>query len=340
MELTDKKNNTLFIELSRDGSYWTINSAGIFRRNYSEKKPIIWTLPTISSRTSSETTEVNSDSNEGTNHASENSSQLSDRKGTENNSSVQEQPSENLSETEQPTPKQPATTEQIEPPVDTTVTEPIDLTADDVVLLVSRAKNRTQLARKVVENGEVSYYNISANKKIKASEELSEEPWFEGTKHIVYRKVGNTYVPYIALSTARDLGNRFRGTIVPAKEYNGSSIPNFDTTSNKLYRKTESGKYEQIGNAGKTEADYEGWRNKYKTLDKILDAPVFGDITFWDLLQMWRGNARDSNANHAKGTARKTYSSPLDVIKDKLPDADTNVAIVRDYVLELLKVWN
>lgn len=267
---------------------------------------------------------------------------VSDRKGTENNSSVQEQPSENLSETEQPTPKQPATatTEQVEPPVDTTITEPIDLTADDVVLLVSRAKNRTQLARKVMENGEVSYYNISANKKIKASEELSEEPWFEGTKHIVYRKVGNTYVPYIALSTARDLGNRFRGTIVPAKEYNGSSIPNFDTTSNKLYRKTESGKYEQIGNAGKTEADYEGWRNKYKTLDKILDAPVFGDITFWDLLQMWRGNAGDRNVNHAKGTARKTYSSPLDVIKDKLPDADTNVAIVRDHVLELLKVWN
>lgn len=32
LELSDDKNNTLFVQLSRDGSYWNVNSAGIFRK--------------------------------------------------------------------------------------------------------------------------------------------------------------------------------------------------------------------------------------------------------------------------------------------------------------------
>ena len=32
LELTDSHNNTLFIELANDGSYWNVNSAGIFRK--------------------------------------------------------------------------------------------------------------------------------------------------------------------------------------------------------------------------------------------------------------------------------------------------------------------
>ena len=34
--LTDKHNNTLMIELSKDGSYWNVNTAGVFK-NLTEK---------------------------------------------------------------------------------------------------------------------------------------------------------------------------------------------------------------------------------------------------------------------------------------------------------------
>ena len=32
--LTDKHNNTLMIELSKDGSYWNVNTAGVFKKSY------------------------------------------------------------------------------------------------------------------------------------------------------------------------------------------------------------------------------------------------------------------------------------------------------------------
>lgn len=38
LQVTGKHDNTLFIELSRDGSYWNVNSAGVFRKGYSDKK--------------------------------------------------------------------------------------------------------------------------------------------------------------------------------------------------------------------------------------------------------------------------------------------------------------
>lgn len=37
IQFTDAHDNTLFIELSNDGSYWNVNSAGIFRKGYSNK---------------------------------------------------------------------------------------------------------------------------------------------------------------------------------------------------------------------------------------------------------------------------------------------------------------
>ena len=33
LEISDEHNNTLFIQLSRDGSYWNVNSAGILIKN-------------------------------------------------------------------------------------------------------------------------------------------------------------------------------------------------------------------------------------------------------------------------------------------------------------------
>ena len=41
IQITDTHDNTLFIELSKDGSYWNVNSAGIFRKGYSNKKETV-----------------------------------------------------------------------------------------------------------------------------------------------------------------------------------------------------------------------------------------------------------------------------------------------------------
>lgn len=41
IQVTDEYDNTLFIELSRDGSYWNVNSGGIFRKGYSNKKETV-----------------------------------------------------------------------------------------------------------------------------------------------------------------------------------------------------------------------------------------------------------------------------------------------------------
>lgn len=38
LEVSDGRNNTLFIQLSNDGTYWNVNSAGIFRERYSRNK--------------------------------------------------------------------------------------------------------------------------------------------------------------------------------------------------------------------------------------------------------------------------------------------------------------
>ena len=41
IQVTDTHDNTLFIEMSKDGSYWNVNSAGIFRKGYSNKKETV-----------------------------------------------------------------------------------------------------------------------------------------------------------------------------------------------------------------------------------------------------------------------------------------------------------
>ena len=41
IQVIDKHDNTLFIELSKDGSYWNVNSGGIFRKGYSNKKETV-----------------------------------------------------------------------------------------------------------------------------------------------------------------------------------------------------------------------------------------------------------------------------------------------------------
>ena len=45
IEVSDKYNNTLFVELSQDGSYWNVNSADVFRKKYSQGKKSFGLLP-------------------------------------------------------------------------------------------------------------------------------------------------------------------------------------------------------------------------------------------------------------------------------------------------------
>lgn len=47
VQLQDKHNNTLFIQLSRDGQYWNVNSAGVFKKNYGNNKKNIWSASEV-----------------------------------------------------------------------------------------------------------------------------------------------------------------------------------------------------------------------------------------------------------------------------------------------------
>ena len=42
VQLTDKHNNTLWVQLSKDESYWNVNSAGVLSKRYGRKKENIW----------------------------------------------------------------------------------------------------------------------------------------------------------------------------------------------------------------------------------------------------------------------------------------------------------
>ena len=77
LEVYDKHNNTLFIQLSRDGKYWSVNSAGIFKKKYSRRKPKVYSRPAVGSGKDTYTTEVNSGKNEGATAPAGNSSETS-----------------------------------------------------------------------------------------------------------------------------------------------------------------------------------------------------------------------------------------------------------------------
>ncbi|MGM9869750.1 MAG: hypothetical protein ACI30R_09020, partial [Sodaliphilus sp.] len=84
VEVSDEYNNTLFIQLSRDGSYWNVNSAGIFKEKYSRRKPKVYTRPALEPGTDTDSSGVNSGQSEGATAPAGNSPQTSDSKGTTN----------------------------------------------------------------------------------------------------------------------------------------------------------------------------------------------------------------------------------------------------------------
>ena len=83
LEVSDKRNNTLFVQLSNDGSYWNINSAGIFRKTYSRRKPKVSAVPAVGGGTVTDTPDVNSGQSKGATAPAGNSPETSAGKGTE-----------------------------------------------------------------------------------------------------------------------------------------------------------------------------------------------------------------------------------------------------------------
>ena len=57
LQLTDKHNNTLMVELSGDGTYWNINTAGIFKTSYGAKRNVVYNRHTTAKQ-SAETDEA------------------------------------------------------------------------------------------------------------------------------------------------------------------------------------------------------------------------------------------------------------------------------------------
>ena len=94
IQVTDSHDNTLFIELSRDGSYWNVNSGGVFRKGYSNKKETVAkTEPQQPNNAVSSDSSLSTDEQSGTSSIEPNGeSTVSDRKV--NNSASDKQESE------------------------------------------------------------------------------------------------------------------------------------------------------------------------------------------------------------------------------------------------------
>ena len=91
IQVTDSHDNTLFIELSRDGSYWNVNSGGVFRKGYSNKKETVAkTEPQQPNNAVSSDSSLSTDEQSGTSSIEPNGeSTVSDRKV--NNSAPEKQ---------------------------------------------------------------------------------------------------------------------------------------------------------------------------------------------------------------------------------------------------------
>ncbi len=95
LEVSGKLNLTLFIQISRDGTYWNINSAGIFKKKYSRRKPKVFTRPAFEPGTNTDSSGVNRDHTEGVTATSRNSPQTSAGKDKAENPDKQENEKDN-----------------------------------------------------------------------------------------------------------------------------------------------------------------------------------------------------------------------------------------------------
>ena len=92
LQAKDKHNNTLYVELSNDGSYWNINSGGVFRKGYGEKNKVVWSASEVQRRLKSATPDTLRSQDEADNQGDPNrtvSDTTSTDKGTTNNLNIQ-----------------------------------------------------------------------------------------------------------------------------------------------------------------------------------------------------------------------------------------------------------
>ena len=52
LQIEDNHNNTLYVELSTDGSYWGVNSGGVFRKGYGNNKKEVWSASEVQNKQS------------------------------------------------------------------------------------------------------------------------------------------------------------------------------------------------------------------------------------------------------------------------------------------------
>ena len=90
LEISDEHINTLFIQLSRDGKYWNVNSAGIFKKKYSRRKQEVYTRPALEPGTNTDSRGVDSGLSDGVTAPAGNSPETSASKGTENSETDKE----------------------------------------------------------------------------------------------------------------------------------------------------------------------------------------------------------------------------------------------------------
>ena len=104
LQLTDKHNNTLMVELSGDGTYWNINTAGIFKTSYGKKNKEVYNRHTTVKQPV-EAAETSQDAEQGDTQTSSsmNVPTSSESKATNNQSDLQEN-GEKSSEKEGATP--------------------------------------------------------------------------------------------------------------------------------------------------------------------------------------------------------------------------------------------
>ena len=94
LQAKDKHNNTLYVELSNDGSYWNVNSGGVFRKGYGEKNKVVWSASEVQRRLKSATLDTLRSQDEADNQGDPNrtvSDTTSTDKGTTNNLNEQEE---------------------------------------------------------------------------------------------------------------------------------------------------------------------------------------------------------------------------------------------------------
>ncbi len=90
LQLTDKHNNTLIVELSGDGTYWNINTAGIFKTSYGAKREVVYNRHTTAKQ-SAETAgaSLTGEQSGTTPETSMNAPTTSEGKGSTENTNVQ-----------------------------------------------------------------------------------------------------------------------------------------------------------------------------------------------------------------------------------------------------------